>query len=61
MELQGLDVSKWEINTDADVHIGIMHRNELRSHLEELVVATQEEAETFSMVVGYPSERRAER
>ena len=60
-KLQGLDISEREVDTDTDVHICIIHRNELRSYLEELVVATQEEAESFSVVVGYPSERRAER
>lgn len=60
-KLQGLDVSEREVDTDTDVHVGISHRNELRSHLEELVVATQEETESFSVVVGHPSERRTER
>ena len=60
-KLQGLDISEREVDTDTDVHICIIHRNELRSYLEELVVAAQEEAESFSVVVGYPSERRAER
>ena len=54
-------VSRHPIFQRQDVHICIIHRNELRSYLEELVVATQEEAESFSVVVGYPSERRAER
>lgn len=46
-KLQGLDISEREVDTDTDVHICIIHRNELRSYLEELVVATQEEAESF--------------
>lgn len=59
-ELQSLGFTEREVDTETYVHVGVVHGDELRGHLEELVVGSQEKVEASRVEIEHPAERRTE-
>lgn len=55
-DLQCLPLSEREVDTHTEIGCCMMHGNILRSHLEELVVRTDEQIETSGMEIQDPAE-----
>lgn len=54
-------LSERYVHTEAEIHVHVVYRNELRIHFPHQLVHSHKEVETFRMEIHYPAEGSTER